>query len=160
MGTQVAQEAMGKCESCSKPWDMYRGKRRCPTCGVPSLICRDCFLLVKEKKITKFDLSSIRCDLCVEQNIHSKRDYKEIDTKLIQNYEQKVISKGLLVEEEAGEAAGSGEAKATKTNGYDDDNDANDNDNDTSIRAIVGVSNPDNITRLVIKSLDKEKTTI
>ncbi|OEU19500.1 hypothetical protein FRACYDRAFT_260018 [Fragilariopsis cylindrus CCMP1102] len=158
---QVAQEAMGKCESCSKSWDMYRGKRRCPTCGVPSLICRDCFLLVKEKKITKFDLSSIRCDLCVEQNIHSKRDYKEIDNKLIQNYEQKMISKGLLVvEEEIGSGSGSGEAKATtETNGYDDD-DANDDDNDTSIRAIVGVSNPDNVTRLVIKSLDKEKTTI
>merc|ERR1712166_1330195 len=151
-----AQEAMGKCESCSKPWDMYRGKRRCPTCGVPSLICRDCFLLVKEKKITKFDLSSIRCDLCVEQNIHSKRDYKEIDNKLIENYEQKMISKGLLVVEEAGESGsgGGGEAKATnKTNGYDDDDandNDNDNDNDTSIRAVVGVSNPDNITRLVI----------
>merc|ERR1712226_286100 len=28
---------MGSCEACGKRWDKYAGKRRCPTCGVPSL---------------------------------------------------------------------------------------------------------------------------
>jgi predicted sulfurtransferase len=37
-------DVKGKCEACSQPWDKYRGKRRCPTCGVPSLICKDCFM--------------------------------------------------------------------------------------------------------------------
>ena len=43
------QIIMGECEACHKPWDMYRGKRRCPTCGVPSLICKACFLAHKQK---------------------------------------------------------------------------------------------------------------
>merc|ERR1719491_2892798 len=64
---------MGKCESCFKPWDMYRGKRRCPTCGVPSLICKDCFANDKEAgkggKKSKLKGRDVRCELCVEQNI-------------------------------------------------------------------------------------------
>lgn len=89
-----AQKIMGKCEACHKPWDMYRGKRRCPTCGVPSLICKDCFLADKEgrKKLDR----NVRCDLCVEQGIFSKRDLRIKDEHAIQAYEDKMQSKGLL----------------------------------------------------------------
>ncbi len=54
-------EILGKCEACHKPWDRYRGKRRCPTCGVPLLVCKDC-----NNKVKKND-KSVRCDLCVEE---------------------------------------------------------------------------------------------
>jgi predicted sulfurtransferase len=89
-----AASIMGKCEACSKPWDMYRGKRRCPTCGVPSLICKECFLADKEgrKKLGR----EVRCDLCVEQGIRSKRDLREKDEREIREYELKMAQRGLL----------------------------------------------------------------
>jgi hypothetical protein len=70
------------------------GKRRCPTCGVPSLICKDCFLADKEgrKKLGR----DVRCDLCVEQGIKSKRDLREADERQIREYEAKMSAKGLL----------------------------------------------------------------
>ena len=85
---------MGKCEACRKPWDMYRGKRRCPTCGVPSLICKDCFVADKNK--TQVLGKTVRCDLCVEQNIQSDRQLRQLQTKQTKAYEQKLASKGLL----------------------------------------------------------------
>ena len=60
-------EVMGSCHGCGKPWDMYRGKRRCPTCGVPSLICRDCFQANRR----------VQCSLCVEEKITSKAQLKD-----------------------------------------------------------------------------------
>ena len=36
-------ETVGSCEKCGKGWDRFRGKRRCPCCGVPSLICKGCW---------------------------------------------------------------------------------------------------------------------
>jgi predicted sulfurtransferase len=89
-----ALPVMGKCEACAKPWDMYRGKRRCPTCGVPSLICKECFLADKEgrRKLGP----EIRCDLCVEQNIRSKRDLRQKDEQDIREYENRMAQKGLL----------------------------------------------------------------
>ena len=85
---------MSQCESCQKPWDQFRGKRRCPTCGVPSLICKSCWQAHEDgsKTIDK----SIRCDLCVEQNIQSKRDLRQKEQREIQEYESKLASKGLL----------------------------------------------------------------
>ena len=87
-------EVKGKCEACYQPWDKYRGKRRCPTCGVPSLICKDCFMKDKigEKKLAK----SIRCELCVEQNIRSKGQLKERELKEIHTYQENLKRKGLL----------------------------------------------------------------
>jgi hypothetical protein len=38
----------------------------------------------------------VRCDLCVEQNIYSKRDLRERDEREIQQYEAKMAAKGLL----------------------------------------------------------------
>jgi hypothetical protein len=87
-------QIMGKCEACSKPWDMYRGKRRCPTCGVPSLICRECFVADKNKlkKLGK----EVRCDLCVEQGIQSDRELRTLQKRQTKEYEQKLAKKGLL----------------------------------------------------------------
>lgn len=85
---------MGKCEACSKPWDKYRGKRRCPTCGVPSLICKDCYQADQDgtKKLDKW----IRCDLCVEQNVRSKKELRDKEQKELDDYETRLQKKGLL----------------------------------------------------------------
>jgi hypothetical protein len=72
-----------------KPWDMYRGKRRCPTCGVPSLICRECWTNDKNN-VRKID-KTIRCDLCVEQNIYSKKKLNDMVRRNIQRYQSKLI---------------------------------------------------------------------
>lgn len=86
-----APEVMGKCECCSKPWDMFRGKRRCPTCGVPSLICKECWENEDSGKIRE-----VRCDLCVEQNIFSKRDFRAKEQQEIEEYESRLLDRGLL----------------------------------------------------------------
>jgi predicted sulfurtransferase len=76
---------LGKCASCLKPWDNYGGKPcRCPTCGVPNLICKDCYMS-QPKKVKQ----SIRCDLCVEQNIHSKKDLRKKEQIELVQYEQR-----------------------------------------------------------------------
>mmetsp|Transcript_46795 Transcript_46795/g.98284 ORF Transcript_46795/g.98284 Transcript_46795/m.98284 type:complete len:745 (+) Transcript_46795:38-2272(+) len=82
---------MGKCESCHKPWDMYRGKRRCPTCGVPSLICRECWEADKNgtKKLGKW----VRCDLCVAQDVQNKRELRQREEQEMKEYESKLRSK-------------------------------------------------------------------
>ena len=124
-------QAMGKCEACHKPWDMYRGKRRCPTCGVPSLICKDCFLADKNgtKKLGK----EVRCDLCVEQGIFSKRDYKTRDERFILDYEEKMKAKGLLL--------------------------PNGSEGDSSKQGAATVPNPKQITRLVLKNMCRKNMT-
>lgn len=85
------ERIMGKCESCSKPWDMYRGKRRCPTCGVPSLICRDCFEADKAGTVKLG--KDIRCDLCVREDIRSKRQLRGREERETKEYEKKLKSK-------------------------------------------------------------------
>jgi hypothetical protein len=119
-------QLMGKCEACQKPWDMYRGKRRCPTCGVPSLICRECFLADKEgrAKLGK----EIRCDLCVEQGITSKRELRQKGDQEIKEYERKMHKKGMLKP-------------------VDDNGDG----------ATAMPPNPTNVTRLHLKNMCKKK---
>ena len=87
----ATEEILSKCEACLKPWDMYRGKRRCPTCGVPSLICRECF--EADKAGTKKLGKEVRCDLCVAEDVKSKRDLKAREEKEMKQYEQKLKSK-------------------------------------------------------------------
>ena len=70
---------------------MYRGKRRCPTCGVPSLICRDCFEADKAGTIKLG--KEIRCDLCVQEDIRSKRQLREREERETKEYEKKLQSK-------------------------------------------------------------------
>lgn len=89
--SDAIDEIMGKCESCSKPWDMYRGKRRCPTCGVPSLICRECF--DADKSGTKKLGKQIRCDLCVAENIRSNIEMRQREERELMEYESKLQEK-------------------------------------------------------------------
>jgi len=139
--------AMGKCESCFKPWDMYRGKRRCPTCGVPSLICKDCFANDKEAgkggKKSKLKGRDVRCELCVEQNIRSKKEYKLKDQQVIHDYETKMISQGLF---EPAAAATNANTNKKKKNGHT-------TATATTTTATALVSNPQHITRLVVKGM-------
>ncbi len=81
-------EIMGKCEACQKPWDKYRGKRRCPTCGVPSLICKECYDLDKSK--TKKLDKNVRCDLCTKEGVTSKRQLKDKLEREMESYEIKL----------------------------------------------------------------------
>jgi Zn finger protein HypA/HybF involved in hydrogenase expression len=90
--SDAALKVLGKCECCGNPWDMFRGKRRCPTCGVPSLICKDCW----EQESSR-DLKHVRCDLCVDQNIRSKRDFQAKEQREIQEYESRLMKRGLLL---------------------------------------------------------------
>lgn len=76
---------ISSCESCGKPWDKFRGKQRCSTCGVPSLVCRDC-LEAKTKP---------RCDLCVEQQIKSKKEWREKEQREIDDYENRSKARGV-----------------------------------------------------------------
>lgn len=85
---------MGKCEGCGKAWDKYRGKRRCPTCGVPSLTCKECYQ-ADQDGIRKLD-RNIRCDLCVEQNIRSKKDLRMKEQRELAEYEKRMTELGLL----------------------------------------------------------------
>ena len=95
-GTDITDAVvMGKCEACKKPWDKYKGKRRCPTCGVPSLICKDC-MIADKSGIRKLD-RTIRCHLCVEENITSKYQIRVRDQREEEEYEQKLQEKGLTV---------------------------------------------------------------
>jgi predicted sulfurtransferase len=76
---------LGKCASCLKPWDNYGGKPcRCPTCGVPNLICKDCYIS-QPRKVKK----SVRCDLCVEQNVQSKKGLRKKEQINFFEYEQR-----------------------------------------------------------------------
>jgi len=92
--TQSDHQPISKCEACTQPWDKYRGKRRCPTCGVPSLICRECFV-ADENGSKKLD-RSIRCKLCVEQNIISKAQIKARQKQELEEHSKKFSSKKRL----------------------------------------------------------------
>lgn len=119
---------MSKCEACQKPWDRFGGKRRCPTCGVPSLICKDCF----DRK-GKSNLRDVRCDLCVAENITSKYQLRNKEQNEIAEYEQKLVDRGLIPQPEAkGERL-----KVTPSGGS---------------RGKMA-SNPDGVTRLYLKNM-------
>ena len=86
--TTTIPTPIGKCEACQKPWDRYPAKCRCPTCGVPFLICRDCQKAGSNDK-GRID-PSIRCDLCVHEGIRSKRQMKERESWEMAEYQRKV----------------------------------------------------------------------
>ena len=128
--TTTTDTALGNCEACGKAWDRYRGKRRCPTCGVPSLICRDCYQADQsgERKLDR----NVRCDLCVAQNVRSKREIREREAKEMQEYQAKLVQKGLL-------------------QGNNDDVD--DDDDEEALRQ----KNPKGVTRLLLKNMCRNK---
>ncbi|RHY27406.1 hypothetical protein DYB32_007698 [Aphanomyces invadans] len=58
-------EIVGKCVACRKPWDKYRGRKRCPVpCGVPLLLCNECLAA---------DVSA-KCFLCQEDDEIGKKE--------------------------------------------------------------------------------------
>lgn len=132
--SQQQPEPMSQCEGCRNPWDQYRGKRRCPTCGVPSLICKDCYQL-DYNGIKKLDYT-IRCDLCIEQNIYSKKQLNDKIQKDLEQYEYECKKKGIF------------EPK-TSTN----------NNNKEQQHEQQQVSNTNNITRLYIKNMCRKNMT-
>lgn len=137
-----------------KPWDRFRGKRRCPTCGVPSLICKECVDRDEsgDKKIGK----DVKCKLCVEEGVESKADWKRREEELMNGYEEK-----LKVKEK--------EKKRTEKdsrNGENTDTPSTSNDvanseeaNDITANVTTPDSNPNNETRLWIGNLNNKKVT-
>jgi len=135
------QHPLGKCEACRKPWDMYRGKRRCPACGVPSLICRECFLADQNgtKKIDK----TVRCDLCVQQGIFNKSQIKSMEQKEFDEYEKKYRQKY------GSESSMNDTLKRKRQNSFEE------------CRPITAkpAPNPNAVTRLFVGNLCREHTT-
>lgn len=129
---------MSKCEACKKPWDRFRGKRRCPTCGVPSLICKECF----DKK-GKSKLRDVRCDLCVAENITSKHKLRTKEQRKIEEYEQKLVDRGLIPQPEA-----KGERLKVTSSGTVKEAPRNHNN-----RSGEPPSNPNGVTRLYLKNM-------
>jgi len=150
-GVENGSSIMGKCEACQKPWDMYRGKRRCPTCGVPSLICKDCF-----RTKSKQELKKVRCELCVEQNIRTKQQYKEQDCTFIAQYENKMIAKGLI--EPPSSSSFSVPASASgRITGFDKgSNNRRSRNHNTNFEL---PDNPNKATRLFVKNMCTKQTT-
>lgn len=61
---------IGKCAGCSIPWSKYRGKRRCPTCGVPLLLCTNCLK-------TDADKHGAKCHLCQEDEKEKRKPFNK-----------------------------------------------------------------------------------
>ena len=141
--TNTTTTPLSKCEACLKPWDKFRGKRRCPTCGVPSLICRDCWQ-ADQDGIRKID-KTIRCDLCVEQNIWSKRELRAKEERELAAYEAKLKERGLLLARKVAES----ETKQTKKVPVI---------SATSVSP-AAIDNPDNVTRLYLKNMCRKNMT-
>lgn len=89
---------LSRCEACDQPWDNFRGKRRCPTCGVPSLICRACWQADRDgtRPLDSRPAAVVRCDLCRQQDVRSKRDLRARETQQIEEYENRMRARGLL----------------------------------------------------------------
>lgn len=135
-------QPMGNCHACGKAWDRYRGKRRCPTCGVPSLICKDCYLADKDgiKKLDK----NVRCDLCVEQNVWNKRDLRNKEKKELENYERRALDRGVLLPKASSGVIFAGSVQRTATKKKNDS---------------TKIHNPDKVTRLWLKNMCKNTIT-
>ena len=133
--TTPSQKAMGKCEACRKPWDKYRGKRRCPTCGVPSLICRDCYLADQsgQRKLGR----AVRCDLCVEEGIRSKQEVREREQRELEEYKRSQQAKGLThPQPEVTQQSPSSNSNSSRV-----------------VKTRPPAPNPNNVTRLLLKNM-------
>ena len=80
-------EVLSKCEACEKPWDRFRGKRRCPTCGVPSIICSDCFdanekSSARRKASRTRTRSSRRKSVSLRSTRKSRRSWQSVTTAI------------------------------------------------------------------------------
>ena len=79
---------VGRCEKCDAEWDRFRGKRRCPMCGVPSLICKGCW--DKHESGEEIIGDDVKCELCKEEGIMSKKEWRQKEDRIIGDYEEKV----------------------------------------------------------------------
>lgn len=71
---------VGNCLSCKKPWEKYRGNKRCPACRVPLLICEECQSAGKE--------FSTVCHLCQEEGVEptmSNRQKRKMEEEKVPN---------------------------------------------------------------------------
>jgi hypothetical protein len=72
---------LGRCCGCSAPWDKYRGKKRCPICGVPLLLCPTC--------LSHTDQHQFKCSLCKEDEalgrkpFNKKEHYRQVAEEII-----------------------------------------------------------------------------
>lgn len=128
---------MGNCEACGKNWDRYRGKRRCPTCGVPSLVCYDCFKADKDgiKKLGR----EVQCDLCVEEGVRSKRQLRDKEQKELEAYHKKLYAK----DKELGRT----------TSGHNTDEVNEDAPGEGYSKEIRAAPNPEGITTLHLRNM-------
>ena len=82
-----------QCCVCSIKWDRYVGKKKCYTCGVPVLMCDKCMELKPDK--TKGKELSVRCSLCVKENITVPANVVEFTQNGVKNKESdSIISQG------------------------------------------------------------------
>eukprot|EP00551_Chaetoceros_affinis_P004324 CAMPEP_0203667274 /NCGR_PEP_ID=MMETSP0090-20130426/4152_1 /ASSEMBLY_ACC=CAM_ASM_001088 /TAXON_ID=426623 /ORGANISM="Chaetoceros affinis, Strain CCMP159" /LENGTH=676 /DNA_ID=CAMNT_0050531393 /DNA_START=55 /DNA_END=2082 /DNA_ORIENTATION=- len=134
---QKSGEVLGKCGACHKPWDRYRGKKRCPTCGVPLLICKECHNADKQK--TKKIDKNVKCDLCVKEGITSKRELRDKEKKEMAAYEKMLREKYGFKEINPKKSSSTG-IHSSVTN--------------KPMKKAKIVPNPNKITRLFIKNLN------
>jgi len=127
------------CEACAKPWDRFRGKRRCPTCGVPSLVCKSC--LDKDASGEKKLGRDVQCKLCIEEGITHKSQVKEKEERETREYEEKLRRQG------GPSYAKKGEEEEAEVEAYD-------------MGSIEPASNPTNETRLWIGNLNARTMTV
>lgn len=73
-GTEAQKETkiLGTCLACSCAWEDYRQQKRCPTCGIPILVCADCC-----ERGTVERISSLQCRLCNEQQVKNKASQRQ-----------------------------------------------------------------------------------
>ncbi|KAL7559034.1 hypothetical protein ACA910_016376 [Epithemia clementina (nom. ined.)] len=159
----AAATTMGKCEGCGKAWDKYRGKRRCPTCGVPSLTCRECWKADQDgtKKLDR----SVRCDLCVEQGIWSKHDLRQREEQELKAYETRMKQLNLLHPAATATTTDPEEDRGKRTQNEKQQNWVDDEENvhatsptkkrktNDSSSGVEIVPNPDGVTRLYLRNM-------
>ena len=82
-----------QCCVCSIKWDRYVGKKKCYTCGVPVLMCDKCMESKPDK--TKGKELSVRCSLCVKENITVPANKVEFTQNGVKNNESdSTVSQG------------------------------------------------------------------
>jgi hypothetical protein len=86
---EIVDPVISKCCGCSVVWDKYRGKRRCPTCGVPLLLCPACV----DPKTGK---PNVKCFLCQddEKGGRKKFDKRQHFNELVATGVEKLESSG------------------------------------------------------------------
>ena len=83
---EITEPVISRCTACSIPWDKFRGKRRCPICGVPLLLCPDCL---------KSGAPNAKCFLCQEDERAGRRfDKRQHFNGLVASDIEKLASSG------------------------------------------------------------------